>query len=103
VHTEDQVTVALSAPVACNEMPWELPVGGLALSRGAWLVLLTTAALTGRSRGPPFADYAQSPIPEGPGNLQFARLSYTRSSAFARRSICNRMCRRTGQAAHSSE
>jgi hypothetical protein len=94
--------VAVSAPVLRNEMPWELPVGGLALGRGVRLVLLSTAAFTsgrrnparrwrfasnqnrgtrvpvfawkraggwrvdgaawGRSRGPPFADYAQCVI-----------------------------------------
>jgi hypothetical protein len=94
--------VAVSVPVLRNEMPWELPVGGLALSRGVWLVLLSTAAFTSgrrnparrwqfasnqnqnqgmrvfawkraggwrvdgaawsRTRGPPFADYAQCVI-----------------------------------------
>jgi hypothetical protein len=29
-------------------MPWEAPVGGVALSRGVWLVLLTTVGITGR-------------------------------------------------------
>jgi hypothetical protein len=102
VHAEDQVMVAVSVPVLRNEMPWELPVGGLALSRGVWLVLLSAAAFTsgrrnparrwrfasyqnqgtrmrvfgwkraggwrvggaarGRTRGPPFADYAQCVI-----------------------------------------
>jgi hypothetical protein len=38
--------VVVSVPVRRNEMPWELHVGGLALSRGVWLVLLTTAAFT---------------------------------------------------------
>jgi hypothetical protein len=131
------VTLSVSVSVSRNEMPCEMPVGGLALSRGVWLVLLSTAAFTsgrrnparrwrfasnqnretlmrvfawkraggwrvdgaawGRSRGPPFADYAQCVIsPMKHREPAICLFQLPKVFRLTRRSICNRMYSQDG-------